>query len=99
MCINNWLKPLSVCKTYIDDVFRFFYFSIIVLSTHIFFVSAEIITPEQLAEGKRQLSRHKKNTERSYRRSDLRSFLSNAGKKDGEGGFLSRILGGKKKGA
>lgn len=36
---------------------------------------AEIVTEEVLREGKRQLDRHKKNTERAYRRGELRSFL------------------------
>jgi hypothetical protein len=54
---------------------------------------AEIITEEQLREGKRQLQRHKKGTERAYRRNDLRSFISKIGHNDGEVGFLGRLLG------
>lgn len=57
-----------------------------------------IITEEQLREGKRQLGRHKKNTERKFRRGELRSYLMSVTAKDQEaegvqGGFCASLLG------
>lgn len=58
---------------------------------------AEIVTDEQLREGKRQLERHKKNTERAYRRGDLRNFLQKVTMPPPEeagnsGGFFSNLF-------
>lgn len=58
----------------------------------------EIVTDEQLREGKRQLQRHKKGTERAYRRQGLKSLISNFGKEE-EQGFFGRIFGGRKGGS
>ena len=59
---------------------------------------AQIVTEEQLREGKRQLQRHRKNTERSFKRSALKSIIASFTGKDGStsgsGSFLSRLLGG-----
>lgn len=41
----------------------------------------QIVTEEQLREGKRQLLRHKKTTERAFRREDLKGYILKAGKK------------------
>lgn len=41
-----------------------------------------IVTDEQLREGKRQLQRHKKNTERKYRRGGLKNFILNVNQDD-----------------
>ncbi len=53
---------------------------------------AEIITEEQLREGKRQLLRHKKQTERAYRRQGLKNVIAGIAKND-EGGFIAMVFG------
>ncbi|RYG64565.1 hypothetical protein EON64_13720 [archaeon] len=64
------------------------------------------MTDEQLREGKRQLTRHKKTTERAYRRGELRSFLqkmtgtgtgASAEATTGGGGFLASLFAPSKK--
>lgn len=67
-------------------------------------VSVAIVTDEQLREGKRQLTRHKKTTERAYRRGELRSFLqkmTGTGVASPEvpagGGFLASLFAPSKK--
>lgn len=40
---------------------------------------APIVTDEQLREGKRQLQRHKKTTERKFRRGELKNYLLSVG--------------------
>jgi hypothetical protein len=49
---------------------------------------APIVTEEQLREGKRQLQRHKKTTERKFRRGELKNFILSVGGQSGEGGSI-----------
>lgn len=54
---------------------------------------APIITDEQLREGKRQLQRHKKTTERKFRRGELKNFLLTVGGGNESGdSIFSRIF-------
>lgn len=66
-----------------------------ILSLFISIYVAEIVTPEQLREGRRQLQRHKRTTQRTYQRKNLSSMISNTGKdsKAGSGFFLWRMFG------
>jgi uncharacterized membrane protein YgcG len=55
---------------------------------------AEIVTEEQLREGKRQLQRHRKGAERKFRRGELRNFISNLTSSDAENpGMFVRLFG------
>lgn len=58
--------------------------------SNVFFVA--IVTDEQLREGKRQLQRHKKNTERKYRRGGLKNFILNANQDDDNSGLLGKLV-------
>jgi hypothetical protein len=56
---------------------------------------AEIVTEEQLREGKRQLQRHRKGAERKFRRGELRNFITNLTSDDSENpGLFVRLFGG-----
>mmetsp|Transcript_7381 Transcript_7381/g.10461 ORF Transcript_7381/g.10461 Transcript_7381/m.10461 type:complete len:1010 (-) Transcript_7381:824-3853(-) len=76
-------------------VTNFFNRILVLLKMDTYQFGAQIVTDEQLREGKRQLQRHRKNTERHYKRGLLRSIIANiSGAKAGETSFLSRLLGG-----
>lgn len=53
---------------------------------------AVMVTEDQLREGRRQLQRHKKATERTYRRKDLKSFISAVAAVDDNSSICSRIF-------
>ncbi len=55
-----------------------------------------IVTDEQLREGRRQLQRHKKTTERKVRRGELKSFIAAVTAPTSKGGIFSMIFGGGK---
>ena len=55
---------------------------------------AELVTEEQLREGKRQLQRHRKNTERGFKRNALKNIIATfSGQKD-DSSFFGKLLGG-----
>lgn len=59
---------------------------------------APLVTEEQLREGKRQLQRNKKATERTFRRDALKSFIAKVGiakDNEGNGGIIAWLFGGK----
>lgn len=75
-------------------VTNFFNRILIMLKLDTYQFGAELVTEEQLREGKRQLQRHRKNTERGFKRNALRNIIATFSGQKEEGSFFSKLLGG-----
>ena len=75
-------------------VTNFFNRILVLLKLDTYQFGAELVTEEQLREGKRQLQRHRKNTERGFKRNALRNIIATFGGQKAEGSFLGKLLGG-----
>ena len=75
---------------------NFFNRLLVLLKLGTYQFGAQIVTEEQLKEGKRQLQRYKKNTKSFYRRSAFRTIIASLsdGKDGGPASFFSKIIGG-----
>ena len=75
-------------------VTNFFNRILVLLKLDTYQFGAELVTEEQLREGKRQLQRHRKNTERGFKRNALRNIIATFGGQKAEESFLGKLLGG-----